>query len=929
MSRNMLLTSLVLLVGCSPMELDSTASVGLPLASGREIPSILRDVHLTDNDLYTYPVIPPFRTSADGRVAVDMKQRNPNIELFLLSPERLTQPVTAPGAPTGARIAVQKVELSSSLFYDAATYVNAGYTDIDPEHRTICDGTLQFGNGATVSNPHPCDPQNPLYADPAGTTDAQDCYNLTMITSVQHTAAGVKKVQLWGKPFAVVVDNPKRWDVTGGALATISQVDTYPGDPSKAPIAGQVFLANSVLEPMITADGHLLVGRLGKSNRDPNTGASRGGDKLDVVYSTYADTLPACDVTQWTTLHPISHAYADTNMHGRYGIAAYPLKDPQGNPIADGADAQVSYPWIDREGNNLFFNMMDATLYNNVSGTITPRYGSTCYQAGCPSPPVTVGAFEDTNNFHGVGFAGLWSHGRMVLLDNLLNNIDYGLGREDDEQVMLDLYQAGTNPDPVGDQSGLVRAGTGRDNGAPRPHPRTTENSAFIDSLEQLFNYNDNLLPLTVRDVVWTVNTGKTSAELAFDDYLDPEAVIVAEMSGAMEYSGPGNITMRYLDGFNDQSPTLPEDVRFQNAATSPLWTVPAYGQGHGEVRVEPVALGGIEGRGAWLDGNEDSISFDINLPDYQNRAWYLGIFVDPRFPDEELTPRQLVVFPDGSEISLVGYRTIVFRDAAGVSSPQIDLQSLSLSRGHFSHLGFVLNYPQNRIELYVDGFGYAIRSGSPLQLSPGELFVGDKTGDTRDGFVGWIDEFKLLAHNPGFEEKCNHARGTLMGGTANTGEPWYSLSLAYPQLAHDAISNQLTSEGYPSFLRYVCHHDYAEPRNASPRLESDPELTSIRTWLLFPEGPLEYDVERPDSSQNAFCLSCHHVSGEHGLGLAALAPGAPGVFLQDDVRRQPMMAPRQIFGNVPAYLFGTGPLQDLHTISHSIDQYEHPPQSP
>lgn len=921
-------------LGCAPSEPeDVSESDALPLAGGPSIPALLRDVHLTDgcdsaadND-YTYPVVPPFRTSADGRIGVDMKKR-PSSELFLLTPEKLQAPLLAPGAPAGAEISDQKVILSATDYYNLASYGQA-YINIDPEHRTICDPTPQFAYGAnTVLNPHPCNPADPKYADPAGTTDVQDCYNLTMITSVQVTelATATRKVQLWSKPFAVVVDNPKRW-ASGGAQAHISQIDTYPGNAAKAAVAGPMFYANSVLEPMVTNDGRLLVGRLGKSTRDPNTGASRNGDVLDVIYSTYSEQYAPCDVTKWTNIHPISHAYADNDMIGRYGLAAYQLRDPQGTPINDGDDAQVSYPWVDRAGSNLFFTMMDTTLYNNVGGSISPRYTASCYQAGCPIPPAAVSDFEDDNNFRGVGFAGLWSHGKMVLLDSVINNVDYGLGRDDIDQVYLDLYVPSTNPDPAGDQTGLVRTGTGRDNGVPRPHPNTTENSSFIDSFEQLFNYDDDLRPLTVRDVVWTMNTGRVSADLAFDDYLDPDAVILAEMSGALAHRGPGGRTMRYEEGFDPSG--LAEEVRFQNAATSLAWTVPDFGRGTGNVRVEPVALGGIEGKGAWLDGSGDAVTFDMDLPGYQDRAWYIGVFLDPRFS----TPgrRQLIVFPNGGEVILNGLTTLELKNGLGVTTASIALGDLSPVMGKFTHFGFVLDYPNNRIEVYINGYGVAIPTGSPLKLTTGTLYLGDKPGDARAGVIGWVDELKLLAHHPGAEVICNHARGTLMGADNATSEPWISMRDDYPQWVHDQISARLTTLGHGASAqtKYVCHHDYSNPVLASPRLEPDTGLTPMRDLLLFPEGPLEFNVERPDSSLNTFCLSCHHTAGEHGLGLTALDPGAPGVELQNDERRQPMMAPRVMFGNVPAYLFGTGPAFDLHTGDHCIDRYEHPTLPP
>src|SRR5690606_10160938 len=66
------------------------------------------------------------------------------------------------------------------------------------------------------------------------------------------------------------------------------------------------------------------------------------------------------------------------------------------------------------------------------------------------------------------------------------------------------------------------------------------------------------------------------------------------------------------------------------------------------------------------------------------------------------------------------------------------------------------------------------------------------------------------------------------------------------------------------------------------------------------PEGPLRAGAPRPDSSSNAFCLSCHTDQGRGGLTIAALV-GDPNVLAEHDHRRQPSQPPRRVFGNVPA----------------------------
>ncbi len=922
-------------LACTDSPKPRTVAAQNVLASGPEIPSIIRDVHLTEGGQFSTPVIPALRTSADGRIAVDMKKRNPDIELFLLSPESTTEPVTDPDAAAGPHAVIERKKVPAQLTYDLAHYDPLLFDQIDPEHRTLCDPTPQFFAVAPSTGAHPC---GTFATDPMTSTLDQDCYSLVLITSVQfrEIAISERRFQLWSKPITVVVDNPKRWDPGMGIQASIVDLDL-----SQPAVAGPEFFADSLLEPSITEDGRMIVGRLGRSPRDPNDGSLRtDDDRLDVVYAVHPDDTTPCDVTQWTTMLPISEAYYDPDMSD-YGVAQYRLRDPQGGYVPRGADANISYPWIDRNGDNLFFTTIDATLFNDdSSGALMQRYGATCFDplaCALPVTPSDIPSFESTKAFRGVGFAGLWSHGKMVLLDNTINNIDYGLGRADADQLWLDLYAPNTNPGAavasLDDATGAVRIGTGRDNGNPSPHPLSTSNSAFIDSLEQRFNHNENLRPLTVRDVVWTLNTGKTSAELAFDDYMDPGAVIVAEMTAALEHQGWGTFPMTYHDGFDQVGTGVirpgGQAIRLQNSATTLDWNFPAYGEVQGDVRLEPVALGGIEGKGLWLDGVDDAITFSLPAQSLtvDSRAWFLGLFIDPRFSDDGVH-RQLLRFPQGETVELSGLSEVVIKDAAGVVMGTLPLTGVELVNGRFNHLAFVIDYPASESVLYVNGLPFQKFPGFVPQLFgviDGKLTVGDADNDATPGFVGWIDELKLLANDRGFEVHCNHARGTLMGVTPLVSQPWRGIAQAHPAVVHAAISAQLAAAGQPTYAKYVCFRDYAAPIRANPRYATDPQMHSVREGLLFPEGPLVFNVERPDSSTNPFCLSCHHVSGFQGLGLSALDPGAPGVLMADDPRRQPMMSPRLIFGNVPAFLFGSGPLVDEQTHYLGTDQFMFP----
>ena len=74
---------------------------------------------------------------------------------------------------------------------------------------------------------------------------------------------------------------------------------------------------------------------------------------------------------------------------------------------------------------------------------------------------------------------------------------------------------------------------------------------------------------------------------------------------------------------------------------------------------------------------------------------------------------------------------------------------------------------------------------------------------------------------------------------------------------------------------------------------------TLDRSPTNHPEGPIRAGTERPDSSANAFCLGCHHATGQGGLSIAALEP-VEGLLAEHDPRRQPMQAVRRVLGNIP-----------------------------
>jgi hypothetical protein len=124
---------------------------------------------------------------------------------------------------------------------------------------------------------------------------------------------------------------------------------------------------------------------------------------------------------------------------------------------------------------------------------------------------------------------------------------------------------------------------------------------------------------------------------------------------------------------------------------------------------------------------------------------------------------------------------------------------------------------------------------------------------------------------------------------------------------SHDDISQRLVADGRTAFTRYACRHDYSVDYSALSFDALPAGVTSVRSALLFPNGPLTFGLPRPDASANGFCLTCHADlnGGAKSLSVAALTPST--VLMQNDRRRQPLQPPRRMFGWVPASFIGPG----------------------
>lgn len=198
---------------------------------------------------------------------------------------------------------------------------------------------------------------------------------------------------------------------------------------------------------MVTADARLLVGRVGGSALTwiDSKGATVTGN-YNIVYA-YNAGAPG-DLSGWSQLYPIAHAPYDSRL-AAYGFADRPFRDPENVTIPEDTDLPANYPWIDRQGRNLFFTTMNATNYfwDNFAKQVRARYqldGVTPSWTD-PSTEAAIANYDEPSNTRGQAVMGLWTNGKMVVLDELLNNTDYGTLVADSVQRNVILYGQGVS----------------------------------------------------------------------------------------------------------------------------------------------------------------------------------------------------------------------------------------------------------------------------------------------------------------------------------------------------------------------------------------------------------------------------------------------------------------------------------------------------
>ncbi len=925
----------------------AAATLGAALFSGSlwavpEAPSITRTVYERGGDganniTLTKPHITPWHTSQDGRIVVDMKPHGGNngpeiVDFYLNCPERLTTHFinAQPGAedllatdPADSTVP-QKFQFAGLNFVDLIINDSAGNAIGDQRHVTIIDKTVEFDQNDGYTN-------NPVAATDDNGDDI-DVYNVTIHSTVEYESGpNDGQIRHQFTPIKVVVKNPKT------ASAYIESITVQPGATS----SNYITVRRGLLETRFTNDGKLLVGRIGTPGHswiDPRNGntVTRFG-YADVVYA-YSEngTLNGDDninlADGFDNLIPLSFAPRDPRINTKYGFAMFPFRDSQGNAIEPGRDIQGSYPWIDSEGTNVAMTTISAMLHQDEDpNNPLPRYPNIAYDNTAPTFE------EDQGNFQGVSMVGLWTQGKIVTLDNSLNNIDWGIGADDAEHRILvgnphdnDGFYEKANGDanltslPI--TNGRLRVGSGRYNGG--AHTAIVGNSAFFDSIENKFQHEEFLQPVAPHDVVWWVSNGRSTAQFAFDDYLYVDSFIVAKMNGSLEWQSDQTTEteMIHHDGWDATTNTFSNTVLIANdgCAVPSEWNIPAYGTLKGDgARLEPVAHGGIEGKGLWLERTY-GLEFAIgNQPQtVSNSDWYVGIFVDSR---SNGTQRSLITFPDGSAIHLVGRASVKYIKPDGTDGPTISIPG-SWSRNEWAHFGFQILENGTTIEFYYNGFLVASHRELPemFQMDNGTLTVGKVSGSNRNGYRGWFDDFKVFATAFDPEVCANHARGTLVGVNTGNHTALEAQADLYSGVGETIIDDILLHSGQTTYDRYAVHYDYTKDNGA--HLGNIPlGAARIRESMLFPESPLFHDVHRPDSINNAFCILCHDNDYPSSvLKLAALQLDS-GTLAKNDARRQPMQSPRRVFGHIPANWKGSGLPSSATTSSNAgllIDEY-------
>lgn len=893
-----------------------------------EIPSRLHDVSTMRDGRYLRPRIPTARLSGDGRIGVGFTGYLGNriklpdgsafaVNFMLYTPEKLHK--------TGKHY-LQADDGSADFMSSEVSFVSVKefLPDADvlgPSMFAVCDSTLAeldyelygLGEVSEHRNPYPV----------SATAEA---YDLTLISGNRNN-----RQQLFSFVVRIVVEKAKTPE------AFISSIQRV-GEPVVTQLA---FEPVTHFEPNITGDGRLLVFRTsgtpgqggGAEAMQPKGWIDNDGEhhigQFDIVYAYNppGSGYPPCDPRGWSNIRPISYAHYDQPVRERYGFAKFPFRSPEGGSFAPGEETGMTYPWIDSRGTNLFFTTEyrlpisdEATYVTNedfemVLSVTSAADGAMQNISGLNSqlpvtnpgarPPLMLPAAnikpvpgacgagtcrettprENASSTRGVGVAGLWTEGKMVVLDGMMNATDFGYLGFDDGHRLLRLYHG---------KGGVVRVGNGRTNTEILDTDDLDTywplNDSMMESHENRFNFIPEYLPSAPQDVVWTMSNGHALSEVVFDDFMDADVLIFSNMTAS--YSHNPNGPIKWLIPNTGDRANRP--FRLQNLSTN--LNAPSYGEVIGDyskgTRIEPVALGGIDGKGFWLT-DKAGVKYTVPASNTvsQSRGAYYGIFVDTRMTLATGDSSRLLTTPTGT-VSFIGTsagpRLQVSR---GLLRAEFDLGP-QFQKGQWLHLGLE-RQSDNQLRVYANGFllGQIDVSLAPdvLKTAVGEVIIGSPSA-TIAGIRGWIDEFKLITRPLlNLEEPCNISHGSVVTSTPARA----AVADRYPQMAHARVA---AAVGGSSASRYVCATDYRSENYGFLSLIPESERMSKQLKQI---KPLRYGVARPDERDNSFCSSCHRTPHpSETMELKALE--LKNLASQLDRRRQPLQPYPIAIGVIP-----------------------------
>lgn len=660
----------------------------------------------------------------------------------------------------------------------------------------------------------------------------------------------------------------------------------------------------SMLEPSTTGDGRMLVMNMGSEG---------------VMYGIANDGEPACHATSFTVFKPISCLPADpraralgypialnAGLHAFEGEDEVPaFRDSRGNWIRPGTHMSGAYPWVDRAGANLVFAEVKRFRDGWRAHSQWPHPDpANMHRAGNPDQ----GAGGSGN---GTVVLGAWTQGKVVVMDNMGNPTDFtgGRGRTENSAVPLiaNSWVPYTFLMPLY-EGGLLRV---------RPGSKTSFNSP-----ENRLNHFQALSPVLPFDVVWRMATDVgANASLVFDEYLMNNAFVVAHMNSNHVRAGStanlvpndGFVAAHPEHGLRFREPGEPvPDFRFnghpklQNASTArPDFYDDGARQGpvelslKGGARVEPVALGGVLGKGVYLDGANDHIDMTFAPPGLD--AWFYGIWMDNRVRDPR-EQRVLFQFNDGSTVS-VSRRGVLFDTGVEGGERQLSWPRDLYGYHHFGMRVYTVGAARH-IAVTLDGthlgdVAWPTASGFDLNAGEGNgrFVVGADARAQKLPFQGWLDEFRIyslpdnaLPHGsvPGassthFDEFiCNLALGSMVDG------------------GDGPRCEQLALYGHHDNMD-IPRQNARQHRCADKVHRTDGAADCARTTLLdLDQRTLDATSPRPDFEDVAFCKTCHLDSQTFTPLDITTTLGAGSIPRCQDSRRQPMDWPAAIGGVAP-----------------------------